>query len=91
MVVEKPFGKDLASSEALANDISKHYSEEQVCFPSRTATMSSACLVFRTPHMSRMPATFGTVLIEKIISMAEHLVQIFDAILVGEFAAGPII
>ena len=31
VVVEKPFGKDLASSEALANDICKHYPEEQVC------------------------------------------------------------
>lgn len=31
LVVEKPFGNDLASSEELANDISKHYSEDQVC------------------------------------------------------------
>lgn len=30
IVVEKPFGKDLASSEALADDLSKHYPEEQV-------------------------------------------------------------
>ena len=30
VVVEKPFGKDLASSEVLANDICKHYPEEQV-------------------------------------------------------------
>jgi Glucose-6-phosphate dehydrogenase, NAD binding domain len=29
-VVEKPFGKDLCSSEALAEDIAKYYPEEQV-------------------------------------------------------------
>ena len=30
LVVEKPFGKDLASSEALADDIGRYYPEEQV-------------------------------------------------------------
>lgn len=30
IVVEKPFGKDLESSEALADDLSKYYPEEQV-------------------------------------------------------------
>jgi glucose-6-phosphate 1-dehydrogenase len=30
VVVEKPFGKDLCSSEALAEDIAKYYPEEQV-------------------------------------------------------------
>ena len=30
IVVEKPFGKDLASSEKLADDLSKHFPEEQV-------------------------------------------------------------
>ena len=29
VVVEKPFGKDLDSSEALAEDISRHLPEEQ--------------------------------------------------------------
>lgn len=28
--MEKPFGKDLCSSEALAEDIAKYYPEEQV-------------------------------------------------------------
>ena len=48
LVVEKPFGKDLESSEALAESISKHYPEEQVRGPPapRLCTCLSACICF---------------------------------------------
>ena len=40
VVVEKPFGKDLCSSEALAEDIAKYYPEEQVRRRAHVHTLS---------------------------------------------------